>query len=87
VALVPGSETKVFDPGDASTGSGGAELLDAGVVQRGGQWWMFLAGQAQGWGAYAESEDGINWSGRRMFAPPEMRMFDFCVRERGGASG
>ncbi len=44
------SETKVFDPRDGSTGSGGAELLDATVVLRGGQWWMYLAGQASGYG-------------------------------------
>jgi hypothetical protein len=43
-------ETKVFDPLDAATGSGGAEVLDASVVNRGGQWWMVLAGQAHGFG-------------------------------------
>lgn len=220
-----GIETKVFDPRDASTGSGGAELLDASIAQRGEQWWMYLAGQARGWGAtdiysaslpsgsplsatgwkvsrgtagepmpaagrnfsrewdgnggrhcpchvrgwdhgkhdwveriyyagavknlwgpytigflewdgehwidqaapaftatedwehgsvyepnliyhdgkwkmwyvagsnqedylvqgYSESEDGVNWSEHRMFAPPEARMFDFCVRQRGGS--
>jgi hypothetical protein len=41
----------VFDPRDAATGSGGAELLDASVVQRSGQWCMYLAGQANGYGA------------------------------------
>lgn len=46
-----GTETKIFDPGDPSTESGGAELLDATVVRRGGQWWMYLAGQADGYGA------------------------------------
>jgi hypothetical protein len=46
-----GIERKVFDPLDASTGSGGAELLDASVVQRSEQWWMYLAGQAGGYGA------------------------------------
>lgn len=44
-------ETKIFDPRDAATGTGGAELLDATVVQRGDRWWMFLAGQAAGYGA------------------------------------
>jgi len=43
-------ETKIFDPRDPSTGVGGAELLDASVVLRGGQWWMYLAGQASGYG-------------------------------------
>jgi choline dehydrogenase-like flavoprotein len=46
-----GTEQKVFDPRDPSTGSGGAELLDPSVVQRGEQWWMYLAGQAGGYGA------------------------------------
>jgi len=35
---------------------------------------------------YAESEDGSNgWSKHAVFAPPEMKMFDFCVRQRGDA--
>jgi hypothetical protein len=44
------TEVKIFDPRDATTGSPGAELLDASVVKRGEQWWMFLAGQAAGYG-------------------------------------
>lgn len=44
-------ETKIFDPRDATTGSVGAELLDPTVVRRDGQWCMFLAGQAGGFGA------------------------------------
>jgi hypothetical protein len=44
------SELKIFDPRDPTTGSGGAELLDASVVLRGDQWWMYLAGQAAGYG-------------------------------------
>jgi len=46
----PGRKVKIFDPNDASTGLGGAELTDASVVERNGQWWMFLAGQAAGFG-------------------------------------
>ena len=46
-----GIESKVFDPRDPATGSGGAELSDACVVKRGDQWWMYLAGQANGYGA------------------------------------
>ena len=45
------TEIKIFDPRDASTGLGGAELTDASVVQRNEQWWMCLAGQARGYGA------------------------------------
>lgn len=44
------TKLKIFDPRDASTGTGGAELLDASVVQRGAQWWMYLGGQAHGYG-------------------------------------
>jgi hypothetical protein len=47
---VLGAEVKIFDPRDPSTGSNGAELLDAAVVQRGDRWWMFLGGQAAGYG-------------------------------------
>jgi hypothetical protein len=33
---------------------------------------------------YAESDDGrTGWSEHVVFAPPEMKMFDFCVRQRG----
>ena len=33
---------------------------------------------------YSESDDGISgWSAHAIFAPPEMKMFDFCVRRRG----
>ena len=45
------TEVKIFDPGDPSTLLGGAELLDATVVWREGQWWLYLAGQAHGYGA------------------------------------
>jgi len=45
------AQTKIFDPRDAATGTAGAELLDASVAKRGEQWWMFLAGQAAGYGA------------------------------------
>jgi hypothetical protein len=34
---------------------------------------------------YAESEDGISgWTKHEVFAPREMRMFDFCIRGRHG---
>jgi len=34
---------------------------------------------------YAESSDGVTgWSKHIIFALPEMKMFDFCVRERAG---
>lgn len=46
-----GTEIKIFDPRDPLTGLGGAELLDASVVNRQEKWWMYLAGQAHGYGA------------------------------------
>jgi hypothetical protein len=49
VHLFRGKETKIFDPQNAPGGSG-EELLDASVVRRGNQWWMYLAGQASGYG-------------------------------------
>ena len=45
-----GTESKVLDPRDASTGLAGAELLDPSLAKRGEQWWMYLAGQAHGHG-------------------------------------
>jgi hypothetical protein len=44
------NETKIFDPRDPSSASNGAELTDATVVRRGNQWWMYLGGQAAGYG-------------------------------------
>jgi hypothetical protein len=44
------TESKILDPRDPNTISGGAELLDASVVRRGDRWWMYLAGQAAGYG-------------------------------------
>jgi len=46
-----GTERKVLDPRDPSTGSRGAELLDPSVVKRSDQWWMCLAGQSHGYGS------------------------------------
>lgn len=45
------TEIKIFDPRDPASGSCGDELLDASVVKRGQQWWMYLAGQVGGYGA------------------------------------
>ncbi len=42
-----GTEVKIFDPRDPATGTGGSELVDASVVRRGDQWWMYVAGQAE----------------------------------------
>lgn len=47
----PATEIKIFDPRDCTSGSGGAELLDASVVRRNEQWWIYLAGQVGGYRA------------------------------------
>ena len=44
-------EAKIFDPRDQSCANRGAELTDATVAKRGDQWWMYLGGQAHGYGA------------------------------------
>jgi len=49
--FVVAGETKIFDPRDPSTASGGAEVSDATVSKRGDQWWMYLAGQPGRYGA------------------------------------
>ena len=46
-----GIEVKIFDPRDPDTGTAGSDLVDATVVRRAEQWWMYLAGQASGHGA------------------------------------
>lgn len=46
-----GREVKIFDPRDPETLAHGDDLLDAAVVQRGSQWYMFLGGQPHGAGA------------------------------------
>jgi len=45
------NEVKIFDPNDPVTGSYAAELVDAAIIERCGQWWLFLAGQPPGHGA------------------------------------
>ncbi len=45
-----GKETRIFDPQDGQAGCG-TEVLDASLVRRGDQWWLYLAGQAGGYGA------------------------------------
>jgi hypothetical protein len=57
IAMLPttfsgGRETKLFDPADWPASLGDVvEITDASVAKRNDQWWMFLAGQAGGYGA------------------------------------
>ena len=63
-------------------------VYEPNLIYRDGKWRMwYVAGSnhedylIQG---YAESDDGrTGWSDHVIFAPPEMKMFDFCVRQRG----
>jgi hypothetical protein len=63
-------------------------VYEPNLIYHDGKWKMwYVAGSnhedylVQG---YAESEDGsTGWSKHAIFAPPEMKMFDFCVRQRG----
>jgi hypothetical protein len=65
-------------------------VYEPNLLYHDGKWKMwYVAGSnqtdylVQG---YAESEDGsTHWSKHAVFARPEMKMFDFCVRQRGDA--
>jgi predicted GH43/DUF377 family glycosyl hydrolase len=62
-------------------------VYEPNLIYHDGKWKMwYVAGSnrddylVQG---YAESEDGrTGWSKHMVFAPPHMKMFDFCVRPR-----
>jgi hypothetical protein len=63
-------------------------VYEPNLIYHDGKWKMwYVAGSNQEdylVHGYAESEDGSTaWSKHRVFAPPEMKMFDFCVRQRG----
>jgi hypothetical protein len=63
-------------------------VYEPNLIYHDGKWRMwYVAGSnhedylIQG---YAESDDGRTaWSEHTVFAPPEIKMFDFCVRQRG----
>src|SRR6266496_1737002 len=45
--IMPGKETKIFDPADGFAPLTDAFIItDASVVKRGNRWWMYLAGRA-----------------------------------------
>jgi hypothetical protein len=65
-------------------------VYEPNLVYHGGKWkmWYVAGSNQQNYlvHGYAESEDGTNeWSRHSMFASPEMKMFDFCIRERAGS--
>jgi hypothetical protein len=64
-------------------------VYEPNLIYHDGKWKLwYVAGSNQDdylVQGYAESEDGCSgWSKHAIFAPPEMKMFDFCVRDRGG---
>ena len=63
-------------------------VYEPNLIYHDGKWKMwYVAGSNQEdylVHGFAESEDGsTGWSKHEVFAPPEMKMFDFCVRQRG----
>lgn len=65
-----------------------ASVYEPNLIYHHGKWRMwYVAGANQDdylVHGYTESVDGrTGWSRPAMFAPPEMKMFDFCVRQRG----
>ena len=63
-------------------------VYEPNVIYHDGKWklWYVAGSNAENHlvHGYAESDDGKSgWSEHRIFAPPEMKMFDFCVRPRG----
>jgi hypothetical protein len=65
-------------------------VYEPNLIYHDGKWKMWYVAGAnqenylvQG---YAESDDGVTgWSAHSIFALPEVKMFDFCVRERSGS--
>jgi hypothetical protein len=80
------SEPVFFPAEDWERGS----VYEPNLIYHDGKWKMwYVAGSnlddylVHG---YAESDDGVTgWSRHAVFAPPEWRMFDFCVHQRGDA--
>jgi hypothetical protein len=65
-------------------------VYEPNLIYHDGRWKMwYVAGSNQEdylVHGYAESQDGrTGWTTHKVFAPPEMKMFDFCVRQRGDA--
>src|SRR5262249_39118518 len=63
-------------------------VYEPNLIYHDGQWKMwYVAGSNREDDlvhGYTESVDGkTGWSKHEVFAPPEMKMFDFCVKQRG----
>jgi hypothetical protein len=78
-------------PGPAFVAHEGWEhgsVYEPNLICHDGKWkmWYVVGANQEGHIAhgYAESEDGsTGWGKHAVFAPAEMNMFDFCVRQRG----
>jgi hypothetical protein len=67
-----------------------SSVFEPNLIYHGGKWkmWYVAGSNHENYlvHGYAESDDGATgWSRHILFAPPEMKMFDFCVRERAGS--
>lgn len=65
-------------------------VYEPNLIYHDGKWklWYVAGSNFEGYlvHGYAESDDGRSgWSKHVIFAPPQMKMFDFCVRQRGNA--
>jgi hypothetical protein len=65
-------------------------VYEPNLIYHDGKWkmWYVAGSNHQDYlvHGYAESEDGrTGWRKHVVFAPPKMKMFDFCVRQRGDA--
>jgi hypothetical protein len=63
-------------------------VYEPNVIYHGGKWkmWYVAGSNHENYlvHGYSESENGCtDWSKHKVFAPPEMKMFDFCVCKRG----
>ncbi len=63
-------------------------VFEPNLIYHEGKWkmWYVAGSNHQDYlvHGYAESDDGrAGWSEHVVFAPPEMKMFDFCIRPRG----
>lgn len=62
-------------------------VYEPNLIWRDGKWtlWYVAGSNRENYLAhgYAESDDGVHWGPHTLFAPDDMKMFDFCVRQHG----
>src|SRR5581483_9250632 len=81
----------IDQPGPAFTANEDWEhgsVYEPNLIYHDGKWklWYVAGSNHENYlvHGYAECEDGrTGWSRHTVFAPPEMKMFDFCVRPQG----